>query len=86
MLIAHGAQSGVASLVGSQCGWWVLESIGGFQKAAQNLPCQRILGCPVQCDYCAVKMEGGMYWRKFFFFNSSAVLGSLGTEILMLSE
>jgi len=70
MLIAHGAEGSVASLVGSQCGWWVMESVAGLQKAVQKLPCQRMLGSAVQCDYCAVKMEGGMYWRKPFPFNS----------------
>jgi hypothetical protein len=70
MLMAQGAESGGASLVGSQCGWWVLESIGGLKKAVQKLPCQRMLGsATVRCDYCRAKMEAGTYWRKFFFFN-----------------
>ena len=63
MLIAHGAEKTVASLVGSQCGWcwWVMESVAGLQKAVQKLPCQRTLGsAAVQCDYCAVQMEGGI--------------------------
>lgn len=70
MLIAHGAESGVASLIGSQCGWWVMESASSLEQAVQKLPCRRMLGSAVHCDYCPVKIEAGMYWRKFFFFNS----------------
>jgi hypothetical protein len=56
MLIAHGAESQIASLVGSECGWWVMESV---EKAVQKLPCKRMLGCAVQCDYCALSENGG---------------------------
>ena len=68
MVMAHSAESAVASLVGSQCGWWVMESISGLEKAVQKLPCKRMLGSArVLCDYCGAKMEVGTYWRKFFF-------------------
>lgn len=65
MMMAQGVEKGIASLISAQCAWSIMEALSSLERPSVELQCSRVLGMPVTCDHCKMRMTSGTYWRGF---------------------
>jgi hypothetical protein len=65
MLAAQGLEKAVASFIGQEFAWKMMEALLGMEQARQSLPCSRLAGLPVSCDSCRVQITSGQFWREY---------------------